>query len=151
MMTTGQNALNVGDSIIKGLEEALAYERGERSLRTRTAERTAREARVVAPPLYDSARIRAVRARLALSQPLVAAAHLAVEELERQRVQEPLLERALQRARPVDRVVALRRQELLGPRGQLQRDLALRQPPAQPAQLDLHDLGQLLAAEAVED
>ena len=74
MMTTGQNALNVGDSIIKGLEEALAYERGERSLRTRTAERTAREARVVAPPLYDSARIRAVRARLALSQPLFAAA-----------------------------------------------------------------------------
>ena len=59
MTTTGQNALNVGDSIIKGLEEALAYERGERSLRTRTAERTAREARVVAPPLYDSARIRA--------------------------------------------------------------------------------------------
>ena len=74
MTTTGQNALNVGDSIIKGLEEALAYERGERSLRTRTAERTAREARVVAPPLYDSARIRAVRARLALSQPLFAAA-----------------------------------------------------------------------------
>ena len=74
MTTVEHDALNVGDSIIKGLEEALAYERGELQLRTRTVERTAREARVVAPPVYDGARIRAVRARLALSQPLFAAA-----------------------------------------------------------------------------
>ncbi len=74
MTMAEHDALNVGDSVIKGLEEALTYERGELPLRTRTVARTARQARVVAPPLYDSARIRAVRARLALSQPLFAAA-----------------------------------------------------------------------------
>ena len=74
MTTPEQDALNVGDSIINGLAEALAYERGDLPPRTRTVGRTAREARVVAPPVYDSGRIRAVRARLALSQPLFAAA-----------------------------------------------------------------------------
>ena len=51
------------DQRVLAAVEALGYRlnRGARSLRTRTAERTAREARVVAPPLYDSARIRAVR------------------------------------------------------------------------------------------
>ena len=74
MTTAEHDAPNLGDSIIKGHEEALAYERGELPLRTRTVGRTAREPRVVAPPVYDSARIRAVRTRLALSQPFFAAA-----------------------------------------------------------------------------
>jgi DNA-binding transcriptional regulator YiaG len=63
-----------GEALIASMEEALAYKRGEMPLRTRLVERTAREVRVDAPPDYDSARIRAVRARLAVSQPVFAAA-----------------------------------------------------------------------------
>ena len=63
-----------GGALIASLEEAVAYKRGELALRTRVVERTAREARVDAPPSYDSARVRAVRDKLGMSQPVFAAA-----------------------------------------------------------------------------
>lgn len=68
------DGITFGEALIASMEEALAFKRGEVSLRTRRADSTAREGRVSAPPSYDSARIRAIRAKLALSQPLFAAA-----------------------------------------------------------------------------
>ena len=63
-----------GEALIASLEEAVAYKRGELALRTRVVEWNARAARVDAPPAYDSARIRAVREKLGVSQPVFAAA-----------------------------------------------------------------------------
>ena len=68
------DGVTFGEALIASLEEARASKRGEVSLRTRRPDSTAREARVAAPPSYDSTRIRAIRAKLALSQPLFAAA-----------------------------------------------------------------------------
>ncbi len=63
-----------GEALIASMKEALAFKRGELHLRARTVERTAREPRVDEPPSYDGARVKAVRAKLALSQPVFAAA-----------------------------------------------------------------------------
>jgi len=62
------------ESLIASLEEALAYKHGEIDLRTRVGERTARDAQIDPPPVYDSARVRAVRGKLRLSQQVFAAA-----------------------------------------------------------------------------
>ncbi len=62
------------ESLIASLEEALAYKRGELNLRTRVGERTARDTQIIPPPAYDSARVRAVRDKLRLSQQVFAAA-----------------------------------------------------------------------------
>src|SRR5215471_1311912 len=61
------------------------------------------------------------------------------------------LQQALQRAGAVDRIVAGGGEVLERPRRQLELDLPLGQPRAQPAELDHDDLLQLLAAERVED
>jgi putative transcriptional regulator len=66
--------MTFGEALIASMEEAVAFKRGEITLRTRRVDRTAREVQVAAPPRYDSARIRAIRAKLALSQPVFAAA-----------------------------------------------------------------------------
>src|SRR5262245_15135194 len=71
---------------------------------------------------------------------VVALVDLAVEELERQRVHNPALDGALERAGAVDRIEALVRQLLSRALRQLQRQLPLRQPPLQLPDLDVHDL-----------
>lgn len=57
----------LGESLITALEEALAFERGELELRTRTVEIPDRPSEVQAPPDFDGERVRAVRTKLALS------------------------------------------------------------------------------------
>jgi putative transcriptional regulator len=52
----------------------LAYERGELIARSRVRTRTARQSRVTPPPAYTPDRVRAVRAKLGVSQPVFAAA-----------------------------------------------------------------------------
>ncbi len=79
-----------GVALLAGLREAVSYQRGELPLRTRAWQRagdtwaltadtvtvlaTARTITFSPPPNYDSARIRAIRANLRLSQHLFAAA-----------------------------------------------------------------------------
>src|SRR5215216_627984 len=81
----------------------------------------------------------------------VALLKLALEHLERQRVQHAALDRALERAGAVDRVVALLDEQVLGGVGELERDLALAQAAHEAGELDLDDLAQLLLRERVED
>ena len=76
---------------------------------------------------------------------------LAGEDLSTERGLELLLQQPLERARAVDRVVAGVREVLERRVGELDLDLALRQPRPQPAELDLDDLLELLARQAVED
>lgn len=83
----------LGQALIEGLRQAVAFEQGELPARVRSYQRTdegwtlvrdevttgpalreARAARIVPPPPYDSARIRAVRAKLQFSQRVFAAA-----------------------------------------------------------------------------
>ena len=63
---------NLGDLLIQSLTEAIAYEKGELTLPTRTRELTLPEARVDAPPRYNNDRIRAARLKLGYSQPVFA-------------------------------------------------------------------------------
>lgn len=68
-----EDMTNLGEMLIAGLREAVAYERGEVSARTRRATTTVREARVDAPPSFDSAQVRLIRKKLDVSQPIFAA------------------------------------------------------------------------------
>lgn len=62
-----------GDLLIEALEEAVAYKQGKRpGLRVTRYEITARGATVSPPPSYDADRIRRVRTRLKVSQPVFA-------------------------------------------------------------------------------
>lgn len=61
-----------GALLIEGLEGALAYERGELAMATRTCEITARDVRVDEPPAFDSA--------CPMAGPFFAAAHLPRED-----------------------------------------------------------------------
>lgn len=72
--TTLPDDMTFGEALIASMEEALAFKRGELPLRAHRADRTVGEVHVAAPPSYDSVRIRAIRTKLALSQPLFAAA-----------------------------------------------------------------------------
>ena len=65
---------NVGDMIIQGLKDAIAFERGELKARVSIRETTAREAEVDAPPRYGNERIRATRLKMGYSQPIFAKA-----------------------------------------------------------------------------
>lgn len=65
---------DLGKEIIQGLEEAIAYERGELpDVRTERVEITARRANASFPPEFDAARVFKVRSSLSLSQPVFAA------------------------------------------------------------------------------
>ena len=65
---------DLGKEIIQGLEEAIAYERGELpDVRTERVEITARRANASSPPAFDAARVFSVRSSLNLSQPVFAA------------------------------------------------------------------------------
>ena len=62
-----------GDLLIGALEEAVAFKQGKLpDVRVERHEITAREATVTPPPSYDAARIRRIRSRLRLSQPVFA-------------------------------------------------------------------------------
>ncbi|MBV9773600.1 MAG: helix-turn-helix domain-containing protein [Gemmatimonadetes bacterium] len=62
-----------GDQLIEALQEAVAYQRGElENARVDRVELTARTTRVVPPPRYDADRIRSIRRRLGVSQPVFA-------------------------------------------------------------------------------
>src|SRR5262249_39249859 len=80
----------------------------------------------------------------------LAVADLAFEQLPAEGGLQLLLERALQRARPVGRLVADADEVLAGGVGQLQGDLAIREALPQPRQLDVDDLLQVLHAQRVE-
>ena len=65
----------LGEQIIEGLEEAIAYNRGERTgARTTRVPITASAAKVKPAPRYSGSRIARIRARLALSQTVFAKA-----------------------------------------------------------------------------
>src|SRR5258708_26045289 len=76
---------------------------------------------------------------------------LAGEHLVRERVEDELLDRPLDRPRPIDRVVALVRDGRLGGRGELDVDLPLLEPLRERLELELDDRFELLLGEAVED
>lgn len=66
----------LGQDLIAGLMEAIAFERGHRrdGVRVQQVARTARDAMVRAPKLYSATQIAKVRARLNLSQRIFAEA-----------------------------------------------------------------------------
>src|SRR6516162_6373812 len=78
-------------------------------------------------------------------------AELALENFNGQRIQDPALDRALQRPRPVRRVIALLDDQILRAIGQLHSDLPILQPLDQPAQLDVDDVPHLVASQRMED
>lgn len=62
-----------GDDLIQALTEAVAYERGElEGVQVDRVELTARDASVEPPPPYPPGRIRALRRKMAMSQPIFA-------------------------------------------------------------------------------
>lgn len=64
---------NFGELLIQGLEEAIAYERGElKGARVHRRTITARHARVPKPPRYTAERILRIRERMKVSQPVFA-------------------------------------------------------------------------------
>jgi putative transcriptional regulator len=65
---------SLGALILEGLEEILAYERGELELPTKTVTRTASDAKVEKPPRYDADRVRNTRLSLGYSQQVFAQA-----------------------------------------------------------------------------
>src|SRR5204862_3502865 len=77
-------------------------------------------------------------------------AELAREHLYRKRVLELALDRPLERARAVGRVVSVLDQELGRRIAQLERDPPVSQPPPQALDLEAHDLAELVAVEPLE-
>lgn len=65
---------NLGDMIIVGLKEAIAFERGEITARVRVRGSRSGHTKVQPPPTYDAERVRAVRVKLAMSQNIFAQA-----------------------------------------------------------------------------
>lgn len=64
---------SIGEQVIEGLEEAVAYERGKLSgVRTKVV--TARTVHAAPPPRYTSRKIAKLRKNLSLSQPVFAMA-----------------------------------------------------------------------------
>lgn len=64
----------LGQQIVEGLSEAVAYERGELAARTTRVAFTARNAVAERAPTYTRERIAQLRERLSLSQPVFAMA-----------------------------------------------------------------------------
>ncbi|SRR6266540_3192193 len=66
---------SVGERIVEGLEEAIAYQRGELAgARVTRVRLTAQSADVKAAPRYSGARVARLRSQLKLSQPVFAKA-----------------------------------------------------------------------------
>ena len=80
----------------------------------------------------------------------VALGEVAFEQPQRERVLDQPLERALERPRAVGGIPAGLRDGLLRRVGQLEREAALGEPLAQPRELQLDDVGELLARQRLE-
>jgi putative transcriptional regulator len=65
---------NLGDLIIAGLKEAIAFERGEITARVRIRTTPPGTTHIAPPPIYDAERVRTVRLRLNMSQNVFAQA-----------------------------------------------------------------------------
>lgn len=63
---------NLGKLLIEGLNEALAFERGEITAHAHTVSRTESDAKVEKPPRYDADRVRNTRLKLGYSQQVFA-------------------------------------------------------------------------------
>ena len=74
----------------------------------------------------------------------------ALEDRQRERIDQPLLDHALERPRAVGRVVAEIPEQRPGGVGQADLDLPLTHPRDQPRDLEVDDLAELLAGEDVE-
>ena len=72
-MTKARKEESFGERLIESAREAVRIERGE-ATPARVTRYTASEARVEPPPQYPPKRIRGIRDRMALSQPVFAAA-----------------------------------------------------------------------------
>ncbi len=70
----------------------------------------------------------------------VALAERAIEHAQGEGIQQPPLQGALERTRPIDRIITLTDEEVLGRFAQLNRDLPVAQALQQPAQLNFDDL-----------
>src|SRR4051812_6987987 len=68
-----------------------------------------------------------------------------------QGVQQPLLERALQRTRPIYRIITLTDQEVLRGVGQLDSDLPVAETFQEAAQLDLDNIADVRLLQRVEE
>ena len=82
---------------------------------------------------------------------MIAVQNFAVENLQRQRILNQLLDRALQRTRAKVRIVTLREQQIFGRIGQLQRNLAIGEQAANVFEAQLDDPYQLFLAQRTED
>ena len=80
----------------------------------------------------------------------VALGELALEQPQRERVLDQALDRALERPGAVGRIPARLGDQLLRRVGQLEREPALGEPRAQPRELELDDLAELLARQRLE-
>lgn len=73
MTRTTRKSPTIGEQIIEGMKQAIAYERGDLpGVRTKTV--TARHVSAAPPPRYTSRRIAKLRRDLSLSQPVLAMA-----------------------------------------------------------------------------
>src|SRR5215470_2345764 len=81
---------------------------------------------------------------------MVTVEHIPVKNLERQRVLDKLLDRALQGTGTESRVVALVEEQFFGGVGQLDRDFAVGQETAKVFEAQIDNLDQLLLAERTE-
>src|SRR5919202_1679745 len=86
-----------------------------------------------------------------IDQDAVAVLEGALQQSHRQRLDDALLNGALERTCTIDRVEALTRQQLFGGRGELELHLSLSQPLAQATKLDLDDAPDVVDAEWLED
>src|SRR6476661_7150607 len=75
---------------------------------------------------------------------------VALEQLQRDRVLQLALDDALERASAIDRIVALGGQQLLGLGSDFEPEVASREQRIEMAQLDVHDLHQVGAAQLAE-
>jgi DNA-binding transcriptional regulator YiaG len=73
-MSRQQRDTEFEESLLRGMKEMLAHERGEIQLRTRAVKVESSAQAVSAPPAYDGARVRALRNKLSLSPQAFAAA-----------------------------------------------------------------------------
>ena len=82
---------------------------------------------------------------------MIAVQHLAVQNLQRQRILHQLLDGPLQRTSAEVRIEAFGEQQILGGVGELDGNLALSQQAAHILETKLDDFDQLLLAERAED
>src|SRR5690242_13036310 len=86
-----------------------------------------------------------------IGQDMFAGLDFALQDLERERIGEQFLNRALQRSRSERRIVTLLEQSVATGRCEFQRDLSICKMFTQHAQLDIDDFGELFLAKALED